>query len=45
MLKTGELFTYTFPKTGKFNYHDAFATTHKGTVTVNAPPAPPARVT
>ena len=31
--------SYTASKTGKFTYRDAYATTHKGTLTVNAPPA------
>jgi len=38
-LKSGESFSYTFPKAGKTTYHDSFATTHRGTVTVNAPAA------
>src|SRR4051795_513526 len=39
VLKTGETYTFTFTKSGKTPYHDAFATTKKGTITVNAPPA------
>lgn len=31
--------SYTASKSGKFTYRDAYATTHKGTLTVNAPPA------
>jgi plastocyanin len=38
-MKAGESFSYTFQKAGKTTYHDALATTHKGTVTVNAPAA------
>jgi plastocyanin len=38
-LKTGESFSFTFAKAGKTTYHDSFATTHRGTVTVNAPAA------
>ncbi len=39
VLKPGESFSFTFQKAGKVNYHDALATTNKGSVTVNAPPA------
>jgi plastocyanin len=45
VLKTGETYSFTFQKAGKVTYHDAFATTHRGTVTVNAPTPPPANVT
>jgi len=38
-LKAGESYSYTFQKSGKTSYHDALATSHKGTVTVNAPAA------
>ena len=38
VLKPGEAFSQTFPKSGKFSYHDSLFTTRKGTVTVNAPP-------
>jgi plastocyanin len=38
-LKAGESYSYTFQKSGKTSYHDSFATSHKGTVTVNAPAA------
>jgi hypothetical protein len=31
--------SYTASKSGKFGYRDAYATTHKGTLTVSAPPA------
>jgi len=31
--------SYTASKSGKFAYRDAYATSHRGTVTVNAPPA------
>jgi plastocyanin len=43
-LKPGESFTYTFQKAGKTNFNDSFATNHRGSVTVNAPPAPAANV-
>jgi len=39
VLKAGETYTFTFTKSGKAPYHDSFATSKKGTVTVNAPPA------
>ena len=39
ILKPDESFSFTFPKAGKVNYHDALATTHKGSVTVSAPAA------
>jgi plastocyanin len=39
VLKAGETYTFTFQKAGKTAYHDSFATSKKGTVTVNAPPA------
>jgi plastocyanin len=39
VLKADETYTFAFQKTGKLAYHDAFATTHRATVTVNAPPA------
>jgi plastocyanin len=39
VLKSGETYTVTFTKSGKTPYHDAFATSKKGTVTVNAPAA------
>jgi plastocyanin len=38
-LKSGESYSFTFQKAGKFTYNDAYATSHKGTVTVSAPPA------
>jgi plastocyanin len=38
-LKAGESYSYTFQKSGKTTYHDSLATTHRGTVTVNAPAA------
>lgn len=38
-LASGASWSYTAGKSGKFTYRDAYATTHKGTVTVNAPPA------
>jgi len=39
VLKAGETYTFTFTKSAKTAYHDSFATSKKGTVTVNAPPA------
>jgi plastocyanin len=39
VLKGGETYSFTFSKAVKTNYHDSFKTTHKGTVTVKAPPA------
>src|SRR5256714_3418222 len=39
VLKPSENFSFTFQKAGKVNYHDAQATTNKGSVTVNAPAA------
>src|SRR6266567_1094395 len=39
VLKAGETYTFTFTKSGKTAYHDSFATSKKGTITVNAPPA------
>ena len=45
ILKAGESYSFTFPKAGKTTYHDSFATTRKGTVTVTAPPAPAVSVT
>ncbi|HZR94356.1 MAG TPA: cupredoxin domain-containing protein [Gaiellaceae bacterium] len=38
VLKSGETYTFTFAKSGKFAYHDSFASKN-GSVTVNAPPA------
>lgn len=38
-LAAGASWSYTPTKSGKFTYRDAYATSHKGTVTVNAPPA------
>ena len=38
-LAAGASWSYTTNKSGKFTYRDAYATTHKGTLTVNAPPA------
>jgi plastocyanin len=38
-LAAGASWSYTANKSGKFTYRDAYATTHKGTLTVNAPPA------
>src|SRR3954453_1650122 len=39
VLKSGETYTFTFTKSGKTAYHDSFATSKKGTITVNAPAA------
>ncbi|HZS23923.1 MAG TPA: cupredoxin domain-containing protein [Gaiellaceae bacterium] len=39
VLKPGDTFTQTFSTSGTFNYHDALATSHKGTVHVEAPAA------
>ena len=39
VLKSDETYSFTFQKAGKVNYHDALATTNKGSVTVNAPAA------
>jgi plastocyanin len=39
VLKPGETYTVTFSKSGKTAYHDSFATSKKGTVTVTAPAA------
>jgi plastocyanin len=38
-LAAGASWSYTANKSGSFTYRDAYATTHKGTVKVNAPPA------
>src|SRR3954466_14059312 len=38
-LASGASWSYTAGKSGKFTYRDAYATTHKGTLKVNAPPA------
>jgi plastocyanin len=38
-LAAGASWSYTTNKSGKFTYRDAYATTHKGTLTVSAPPA------
>lgn len=39
VLKSNESYSFTFPKSGKVSYHDSLATSHKGSVTVNAPAA------
>jgi plastocyanin len=39
VLKANETYTFAFQKAVKVTYHDSFATTHRGTVTVNAPAA------
>lgn len=39
VLKANETYSFTFQKAGNVAYHDAFATTHRGRVTVSAPPA------
>ena len=38
-LAAGASWSYTPTRSGKFGYRDSFATTHKGTLNVNAPPA------
>ena len=38
-LAAGASWSYTATKSGRFNYRDAYVTTHRGTLTVNAPPA------
>ena len=38
-LAAGASWSYTATKSGKFNYRDAYATTHRATLTVSAPPA------
>jgi plastocyanin len=38
-LAAGSSWSYTASKSGKFTYRDAYATTHKATLSVNAPPA------
>jgi plastocyanin len=39
VLKAGDTYTFTFTKATKVTYHDSFATSKRGTVTVNAPAA------
>ena len=39
VLKPGESFSQTFPKSGKVSYHDSLFANRNGSVTVNAPPA------
>jgi plastocyanin len=39
VLTAGQTYSFTFQKAVKVTYHDSFKTTHKGTVTVNAPAA------
>jgi len=39
VLKPGDTFSETYSKSGTFRYHDALATSRKGTVTVKAPAA------
>lgn len=39
VLKAGETYTFTFQKAAKVTYHDSFAASKKGTVTVKAPAA------
>jgi plastocyanin len=39
VLKPGDTYSFTFQSTGKTKYHDAFATSHTGSITVNAPAA------
>jgi plastocyanin len=39
VLHGGESFSFTFQKDGRFTYRDATAPSHRGSVTVNGPPA------
>lgn len=39
VLHSDQTYSHTFSNAGTFTYHDAFARTHVGTVTVNGPPA------
>jgi len=39
VMKPGDTFSFTFQKGGRVAYHDSFATTHRGAVTVNGQPA------
>ena len=39
VLTAGQSWSYTASKSGKFTYRDAYATSHRATLTVNAPPA------
>ena len=39
VLKSGETYSFQFAKAGKFGYRDSQASSHKGTVVVNGPPA------
>jgi plastocyanin len=39
VLKSGETYSFTFQKNGKWSYRDEFAKTHKGSVTVTGAPA------
>lgn len=39
VLHADQTYSHTFSNAGTVNYHDAFARTHTGTITVNGPPA------
>jgi plastocyanin len=39
VLQPDQTYSHTFGSAGTFKYHDAFARTHVGTITVNGPPA------
>ncbi|MES1248689.1 MAG: cupredoxin domain-containing protein [Actinomycetota bacterium] len=39
VLSAGQTYSFTPTKSGSFTYRDAYATSHKGTLKVNAPPA------
>jgi plastocyanin len=39
VLQPDQTYSHTFSSAGTFRYHDAFARTHVGTITVNGPPA------
>src|SRR3954452_22351815 len=39
VLKPGESYSFTFQKSGKVNYRDSFATSHRGSGTANPPAA------
>jgi plastocyanin len=39
VLKSGQSFSFTFTKSGTFNYHDSLASSNKGAVIVTGPPA------
>jgi plastocyanin len=39
VLSSGQTYSWTPTKSGKYTYRDTYATSHKGTITVNPPPA------